>query len=234
VTIVRNGYGGPIALEVRGIPADSGVTAIPGTVSAGQNNGLVGLKAAAESPFQALDAQVIGRGDKGQVITASTSVAFAHQTMSTPGFGMAGTVPSYTRPFVSFAAAVTRPGPILLNPKAAKLQVPQGSTVEVPVEVVWTVKGKSRFKLAALSPPVGLSVAGSSIGEAETSVRIKLTAAPDAPVGSVMVGLVAQEPARVNRAQTDDEDAPPPPPASSPPAAAALIAVEVVRAAKSK
>ncbi len=234
VTVVRNGYGGPITLDVRGLPTDSGVTAIPTTVPAGQNLGVVGLKAAADSPFHALEAQVIGRGDKGQVVTASTSIAFAHQTMSTPGFGMGGTIPSYTRPFVSFAAAVTRPGPILLNPQAAKLVVPQGSSIEVPVQVVWTVKGKRTIKLAALSPPAGLSVAESSIGEAETSVRIKLTAAPDAPVGSVMVGLVAQDPPRRNNARADDEDAPPPPPASSPPVAAAMIAVEVVRADKPK
>ena len=116
VTVVRNGYAGPIELDVRGLLRDSGVTAIPTTVPAGQNSGVVGLKAAADSPFQALEAQVIGRGDKGQVVTASTSVVFAHQTMSTPGFGMGGTIPSYTRPFVSLAAAVTRPGPILLNP----------------------------------------------------------------------------------------------------------------------
>jgi hypothetical protein len=234
VTVARSGYGGPIALDVRGIPASSGVTVIPGTVSAGQNSGVVGLKAADDTPFQALEAQVIGRADTGPVVTASTSVVFAHQTMSTPGFGMAGTIPSYARPFASLAAAVTKPGSILLNPPAAKLVVPQGSTLEIPVQIVWTVKGKRTFKLAALSSPAGLSVAESSIREAETSVRIKLTAAPDAPVGSVMVGLVAQEPTRVDNTKTDDEDAPPPPQASSPPVAAAMIAVEVVRAAKPK
>jgi hypothetical protein len=234
VTVVRNGYGGPIALDIRELPTDSGVTAIPGIVPAGQNNGVVGLKSAADSPFQALEAQVIGQGDKGQVITASTSVAFAHQTMSTPGFGMAGTIPSYARPFVSFTAAVTRPGPILLNPQAAKLVVVQGSTVEVPVQVVRTVKSKQTFKLAALSPPVGLSVAGSSIAEAETSVQLKLTAAPDAPVGPVMVGLVAQEPVRGNNARADDDDMPQPQASPPPPVAAAMISVEVVRAAKPK
>jgi hypothetical protein len=234
VMVARSGYAGPIELDVRGLPKESGVTAIATTVPAGQNSGVVGLKAAADSPFRALEGQVIGRGDKGQVITASSTVTFAHQTMSTPGFGMGGTIPSYTRPFVSFAAAVTEPGPILLNPQTEKLVVPQGGSVEVPVQVVWTGKGKRMFKLAALSPPAGLSVAESPIGEGVTSVRIKLTAASDAPVGSVMVGLVAEVPARSNTKADDDDDAPPPPQASSPPAAAATIAVEVTRAGKSK
>ena len=66
---------------------------------------------------------------------------------------MGGTIPSYARPFVSLTAAVTRPGPILLNHEASKIVVPQGSTVEVPLRVVRTVEEKKTYKLTALSPP---------------------------------------------------------------------------------
>ena len=120
VTVTRAGYNGPIALDVIGVPADGGVTVLPSTVPAGQTSGVVGLKAAADSPFDAREVQVVGKGDDGQTVAASRTIVFAQQTISTPGFGMAGTIPSYARPFVSLTAAVTRPGPIVLNPEASK------------------------------------------------------------------------------------------------------------------
>ena len=66
---------------------------------------------------------------------------------------------------------MTRPGPILLNHEASKLVVPQGSTVELPLQVVRTTEEKKTYKLAALSPPTGLSVAESEVGEGGTSAR---------------------------------------------------------------
>jgi hypothetical protein len=239
VTITRTGYNGPIALDVLGVPAEGGVRVLPGTVPAGQTSGVVGLEAAAESKFEAREVQVVGKGREGQTVAASRTIVFAQQTISTPGFGMAGTIPSYTRPLVSLASAVIRPGPILLNPEASKLVVPQGGVVEVPLRVVRTTEAEKKYKLAALSPPTGLSVAESEIGATGTSatVTVKVTAAADAPLGPLMVGLVAQDPnqggAPATRRGTGAANtrgaAPPPPP---PPAvAAAMIAVEVVRPA---
>ena len=99
--------------------------------------------------------------------------------------------------------------------------VPQGSTVEVPVQVVRTIKEKRKYKLAALSPPTGLSVAESEIGEAGTSATVKVTAAADAPLGPVMVGLVAQAADPGGAPATAGEPGPqtrgPPPPPPSPP-----------------
>ena len=55
--------------------------------------------------------QGLGKGENGQTVAASQTIVFAQQTISTPGFGMAGTIPSYTRPFISLTAAVIKPGP---------------------------------------------------------------------------------------------------------------------------
>jgi hypothetical protein len=233
VTVTRTGYNGPIALDILGV--QEGVTVLPGTVPAGQTSGVVGLKAAATSTFEAREVQVIGKGKEGQTVAASRTIVFAQQTISTPGFGMAGTIPSYTRPLVSLTSAVIKPGPILLNPEASKLVVPQGSVVEVPIEVVRTTNAEQKYKLAALSPPTGLSVAELEIGATGTHATVKVTAAADAPVGPLMVGLVAQAPSqggapatrRGTGAANTRGAAPPPPPA----VAAAMIAVEVVRPA---
>ena len=196
VTITRKGYRGPIALDVRGVRADVGITVLATTVPDGQTNGVVGLKAATDSAFPARDVQVVGKGKDGRTVAASKTIVFAQQTIVTPGFGMSGTIPSYARTFVSLTAAVTRPGPILLNPGTAKVVVPRGSTVEVPIRVVRTGKEKKAFQLAALSPPPGLSVAASPIGASATSVLVKVTAAPAAPLGPLMVALIAQDPGR--------------------------------------
>ena len=67
----------------------------------------------------------------------SRTIVFAQQTISTPGFGMTGTIPSY-------CAAVRQPhrGGDPARPdrpesrRASKLVVPQGGTVEVPLQVV--------------------------------------------------------------------------------------------------
>jgi hypothetical protein len=150
---------------------------------------------------------------------------------------MAGTIPSYTRPLVSLTSAVIKPGPILLNPGASRLVVPQGSVVEVPIQVVRSTEAKKTYTLAALSPPTGLSMAELEIGETGTSATVKVRAAADAPLGPLMVGLVAQAPSQggapatrrgTGAANTRVPATPPPPP---PAVAATMIVVEVVRPA---
>ena len=77
-----------------------------------------------------------------------------------------------------------------------------------------TIEEKAEYKIAALSPPSGLSVAELAVGATETTAKVQVTAAEDAALGLFTVGLVART--------------------SKPkgfPVAAALIAAEVVRPA---
>ena len=238
VTVTRTGYSGPIALDVLGVPAGRGMTIFPGTVPAGQTGGVVGLKAAAQSTFEAREVQIVGRGDDGRTVAASSTIVFAQQTISTPGFGMSGTIPSYARPTISLTSALAMPGKIVLSQKQ-KAVVPQGTTAEIPLEVERTTKEKTKYKLTALSPPTGLSVAESDLGEIESkaTVKVKVTAAPDAPLGVFTVALVAQAASpgadragrRAAGAGSGNRGPAKPPPV---PAAAAMITIEVVRAAK--
>jgi hypothetical protein len=238
VTATRAGYNGPITLEVLGVPAEGGVTVLAGTVPAGQTAGVVGLKAAAEGPFEAREVQLVGKGTAGQTVAASRTIVFAQQTISTPGFGMSGTIPSYSRPLISLTSAVIRPGPLLLNPDTSKVVVPQGSMVEFPLPVERTTEAaKNKYKLTALSLPSGLSVAESEIGPTGPNAIVKVTAAADAPLGPFMIGLVALTPTQGNGPGTRRATGAGNPrrsaaPSTSPPAvAAAMIAVEVVRPA---
>jgi hypothetical protein len=229
VAVTRTGYNGPIALDVIGVPAGCGVTVIPNTVPAGQLAGVVGLKAAANSTFQGREVQVVGKGDDGRTVTASSTIVFAQQTISTPGFGMAGTIPSYARPTISLALALAAPGKFTMNQREPKAVLPQGTTLEIPLEIAWATKEKLKYKLSALSPPTGISVAESTVGETDARVMVKVTAASDAPPGVHMVALVAAVAAagrdRASRPGTEPGNRRP---ATPPPAAAAMIVVEVV------
>jgi hypothetical protein len=224
VNIARGGYAGPIDLDIRGLAPKGGVTAIPGVIPAGQALGLVGLKADPASRFDAQDIQVLGKGSDGQAVAASRTIVFAQQTISTPGFGMSGTIPGYWRPFVSLTAAVTRPGPIALNAGEAKVVVPQGGTVEVPVHIVREGTATAKYQIVALAPPTGLSVTSSEVGESTTIAAVRVTAAADAPLGPLTLGLVAT-PSGLKDAGL---------PSSVPAIASALIPAEVVRPAGRK
>jgi hypothetical protein len=237
VSVVRTGYNGPIELDLIGIPAASGLTVFRGTVPAGQTTGVVGLKAAAESAFHARELQVVGRAENGHAVVASKAIVFAEQTDSTRGFGMSGTIPSYARSFVSLTAAVATPGPIGLDHVGPPILVGQGSEVKVHLQVSRTVKETKKYRLAAVSPPPGLSVVETELGESGASAPVTVAATADAVPGRYLLCLVAQAASRgdtgggrraADAATSKGQDSPRP---VSPPVAAVMVAVEVVFAA---
>jgi hypothetical protein len=215
VTVTRSGYDGPITLDIRGVPEGPGLTVLPGLVSAGQNGGVVGLRATADCEPLVRDIQVIGKGDDGATVVASGTMVFARQTLKVPGFGMSGTIPSYTRPMASLAAAVAQPGPILLHPAASKLVVPQGGGVEAPLQIVRPIEAEASYKIVALSPPSGLEIGEVAVSGGESTAGVQVKAAANAAPGPYRVGLIA------TASKSDGV-----------PVAAALIDVEVVQPAR--
>ena len=98
-----------------------GVTVLPGTVPAGQTRGVVGLKAVRPARFDTQEIQVVGKGeqrpDRRGVAGRSCSPS---RRCRRPASAWPGRSPATARPFVSLTAAVTRPGPIVLNPAGSK------------------------------------------------------------------------------------------------------------------
>jgi hypothetical protein len=234
VTVTRAGYNGPIVLDVIGIPPESGMSVLASTVPAGGTSGVVGLKAAVANTFATRDVQVVGKRDDGQTVAASKTIVFAEQTINTPGFGMAGTIPSYTRTFGSLTAAVIRSGPILLEPAGSTFVVPRGGSIEVPLKVDRATADKKKYQIAAVLPPPGLSVAGVEIGETDAQATVKVKASAEAPLGTLMIGVIAYASARGGagggRRGSGDATKKGASPAQTMPSAvaAAMITVEVV------
>jgi hypothetical protein len=239
VTVVRTGYNGPIELDLLGIPAASGLTVFRSTVPAGQSTGVVGLKAAADSPFRERELQVVGRAENGHAVVASKPIVFAEQTDSTRGFAMSGTIPSYARSFVSLTAAVAMPGPIGLDHVGPPILVGQGSEVKVHLQVSRTVKHTKKYRLAAVSPPPGLSVVETELSETSASAPVTVAATPDAVPGRYLLCLVAQAAApgdtggrrAVPAATSKGQDSPQ---SVSPAVAAVMVPIEVVCPASSR
>ena len=225
ITVTRAGYDGPITLEIADLPAEAGVTVLPGTVPAGQSVGVVGLRASSASTFEVQELQVVGEGGEGQSAVASKKVVFAEQQATGSGFGQSGGLPSHVRPSVSIAAAVAAPGPILLEPEATKIVVPQGATIDVPIRIVRTVEPKGKLTLAALPLPDGLTISDSEIDETATPAAIRITAAK-APLGPVSIGLVARSVSREGRGRRRAQ------PAAPSPLAGVMLTLEVVRPAR--
>ena len=165
VVATRAGYNGPIALDVIGVPENSGVTVLAGTIPAGQTGGVVGLKAALDSTFGTRDVQVVGRGEDGQVVCG----------VQDDRFRPADDLDTRLRHGRDDPQLRTADGQPHLGGDQARPDHPesrgvqgcgaQGGTVEVPLQVVRTDQEKAKYKLSAMSPPTGLSVGRSEIGE---------------------------------------------------------------------
>jgi hypothetical protein len=234
VAITRRGYEGAIAFEVVGLPADGGVTALPSVAGPRSSEAVIPFRASANATFSGGDVQIIGRGDHGPVVTASKTIVFAEQTIADSGFGIGGTIPSYTRPSVSLALAVCRPGPIEVAVEPKTYLVPQGTTVDVPLQVTRSHGDKKIYKVAAIAPPTGLNVAELELDPNRVNATAKLTAAPDMRLGDTAVGLALQTPApagpgRRRGGAAAKKDAASPASATGP---AIWITLEVVRPAQ--
>ena len=212
VTVTRAGYDGPITLEVQGLSGGSRVTALPGSVPAGQTRGLIALKADAEADFPPRELQVVGKGEDGRAVVASGVTVFSKQTMAVPGFGMSGTIPSYSRHTTSLFAAVCKAGPIRLKPEVDRLVVPRGGSVEATLQVEKAGEDQAAYKLVSPTAPNGLTVAETEIAAKDSTAKVRITVAKDAPLGPAAVGLIA----RAGKSET--------------PVASTLITVEVGKA----
>ena len=130
-------------------PGGGGVTVLPSNVPAGQTSGVVGLKAAAQEHIQRAGSagrrKRRGWPDRRGIQDDRLRPANDLDTRLRHGRDD----PQLTRPMASLTSAVTRPSPIILNPEASKVVVPQGGTVEVPLRVVRTIKRRR----STSSPP---------------------------------------------------------------------------------
>ncbi len=183
VSVVRKGYNGPIALTVASPPA--GLTVQPGTIAEGQLVGSLTLTAAADAGSSPAWLAVIGEGkgpDGPITARAQKTIVFASQTVLT----------TCKQTQIGLASALASPGPVTLRATAATIEVAHGFGAMVPLALDRSPGADAALTVASLPLPPGLSLAEGKIAEKKDDGSIVVNAAPEAPLGTMSIALLAK------------------------------------------
>ncbi len=183
VTVVRQGYDGPITLSVLDPPP--GLTFRPGTIAAGQLVGALSLSAAADAAYPAGSLKVVGvgQGPSGPIQEQAVNrIIFAQQAF----------LPTNTLTQQGLASAPAQPTVATLDAQAEPLEVAHGQTVSIPIKVARTEGADAALTLATLPLPPGLTAPAATIAEKAPEGAATITAAAEAALGTMTVGLTAK------------------------------------------
>ncbi len=184
VAVVRQGYDGPITLNVANLPP--GLTARPGLIQAGQAVGSFTLSASADASFEVANLKVVGegKGPTGPIVAvASKALVFAQQ---------AG-LPTNVVVQEGLPAATALPVPIALDAPAAAVEVVHGYGGPVPIKAARSAGSEDVvLTLGSLPMPPGLAVAASTIPAKAAEGVANLTVAPEAALGTSTIALTAK------------------------------------------
>ncbi|HUY92283.1 MAG TPA: hypothetical protein VMV10_26315 [Pirellulales bacterium] len=180
VRAFRNGYTGPIALSVEGLPA--GVQASPATIAAGQNDATLNLVADFDASSTAAWVRIVGRGEieGGAQGPAQSFVRLAEHAVvwsALAGCGAAaGELPA-------LALGVSQQGAELaVRGMLAGVMTPGASgTLHVAVKRREGYAGDVTIEL--LNLPAGLSASPAVIAADRNEADLQLAAAPDLTPG---------------------------------------------------
>jgi len=172
----RDGFNGPIALEVKDLP--KGCVASPAELSPGQKEIRFTVAAAADAPLGLFTPKVTGTaqvGDESVVREASPSVD-----------AMQAFIYFHNVPADEFAFAVVPPKSFTLSadvPEGKVFEVEQGGKVDVVVKAARPDDVKAAIRLAADTPPRTIAVRAASIAPDKDEATVTITVQRTAPVG---------------------------------------------------
>src|SRR5262249_12449929 len=149
VAVVRNGYDGPITLDVPHPPG--GLTVQPGTIAEGQLVGSLTLTAALDANFGAAWLTVLGEGKRAEgPITAvgRKTIVFAAQTILTTN----------KQTQVGLAAAPALPTPVTIGAVDKPVEVAQGAGGTIPLRLARAEGAEAALTVASLPLPPGLTL----------------------------------------------------------------------------
>jgi len=183
VSVVRNGYDGPIELSVEEPPA--GLTCRPGTIPAGQTVGAFSLATAADAAFPAAPLKVVGvgQGPNGPIREAAVGWTVLAQQ---------GVLPTNAMAEEGLAAAPAGPSIVTLDAPAEPVEAIHGQSVSIPIKVARTEGADAALALATLPLPAGLTAPAANIAEKAGDGAATVAVAPAAALGLTTIGLTAK------------------------------------------
>jgi hypothetical protein len=184
VAITRQGYNGPITLNVLDPPP--GLTIRPGAVAEGQNTGVLTVSAAPDASFAATVLKVVGqaKGSDGPIVQpAEVPIVFAQQ----------GNMPIHFRTQIGLAAAPAQALALALDAPSEPIEVVHGFGAPVTIKVNRKEGAEGGLELAPLVPlPKGITVPNVKTDEKAAETTVTINAAPEAPLGPTTLALIAK------------------------------------------
>ncbi len=183
VTADRDGYDGPIAVEVADPPA--GLIVRPAQIAPGQGAGALGLSATADAGFGPVELRVVGRaeGPTGPIVVEATRTVVVAQQNN---------VPVATRSQRVLPAAPATAEPVGLELPADPVVIALGTGTTVKVAVRRDAGADSALTIKPAGPlPKGLAVPDAPIAEKAGEAAVTINAAPDAAVGRSTIAMAA-------------------------------------------
>ena len=187
VTVTRQGYNGPITLNVANPPA--GLTVRSGTIADGQAVGSFTVSASPDAAFGAVTLQVLGsgQGPGGPIVrAASKEIVFAQQ--ATP----MASLPTNTSTQTGLAVAPALATAVKLDAPATAIEVVHGYGAAIEVKAERSAGADAALAVTPLPLPPGLAVAAVNIAEKAATGSVTVTAAPEVPLGPMTIALTAK------------------------------------------
>ena len=186
VTVVRQGFDGPITLNVANPPP--GLSIRTGRINPGQAVGALTISSTPEASFEIANLKLVGeaQGPAGPIVVGtSKSIVFAEQaTLGTNVMDQEG-----------LPAATSLPTAITLDAPTTPVEVVHGYGANVPVKA--TRSGGTEdvvLTFGSLPLPLGFAVGTSKLDAKVNEGNVTVNAAPEAPLGPTVIALTAKGP----------------------------------------
>jgi len=184
VTITRQGFAGPIKLNIANPPP--GLTIRPGMVNAGQTVGALTITASPDASFEIANLKLIGEAQGTPapvVVEAAKSITFAEQ----------GTLATNVMLQEGLPAATSLPTAITLDAPTSPVEIVHGYGGSVPIKATRSAGTEDVVLTFGSAPlPAGFTIAASTIPAKASEGGAVVNAAVESPLGPTALALTAK------------------------------------------
>jgi hypothetical protein len=184
INVTRQGFDGPITLNVDSLPPGLSVRA--GRINPGQTIGALTISSTPEASFEIANLKVVGEGQgpTGRIVVGTSKpIVFAEQgTLATNQIVQEG-----------LPATIALPTPIALDAPASPIEVVPGYPANVPIKATRSPGTEDVvLTFGTLPLPVGFAVASSTLPAKAVEANAILNIGADAPIGPTLVAITAK------------------------------------------
>jgi hypothetical protein len=185
VTVSRNGYNGPITVDVAHRPA--GMTVRPGLIADGQAVGSFSFSAAPDAAIGLVTLDVVGEGQGQGPSAVIRSHALKHQV-----FAQQANVPTNTLTQIGLPTAQAPAPALTLDAPSDPIDVAHGYGTTIAIKIARPPGADGALTLASLPLPPGLTVPEAKVAEKALEGTVTVNTAVTAPLGRMTIALVAK------------------------------------------